>query len=176
MPLIPGSPRAIDPSFLRLTLAASRSVRRSALAHPRHNHPVLACAQRLSRLTAIRRTTPTTRRSVQDEKSIRTECRSRATASGLAPSGSPVSQYGVQKPDHGNRAPTVPDKPSGVRQAHCRERCCGVGLSYHLSGSPVSRRWCQPAHRAANRAFALSQLEIECKNPYRSPWPRVPCE
>jgi hypothetical protein len=36
--------------------------------------------------------------------------------------------------DDGNRAPAVPDKPSGVRQAHGREGC-GIGLSYHLSGA-----------------------------------------
>ncbi len=38
-------------------------------------------------------------------------------------------------------------------------------LVYHLSGSHVSRCVVSATASSRHRAFALSQLEIECKNP-----------
>ena len=58
-------------------------------------------------------------------------------------------------------------RPSGTPQRAAVWRW----LVYHLSGSHVSRCVVSATASSRDRAFALSQLEIECKNPYRSPWP-----
>ena len=74
--------------------------------------------------------------------------------------------YGVQKPDHSNRAPTAPDtpdKPSGVRQAHGRGAALWRWLVCNLSGSHVSRRVVSASASSSRSCVRTHPMETECK-------------
>jgi hypothetical protein len=85
--------------------------------------------------------------------------------------------YGVQKPDHSNRAPTAPDtpdKPSGVRQAHGRGAALWRWLVCNLSGSHVSRRVVSASASSSPSRVRTHPLETELQTP-TALLGRIPC-